>query len=144
MLLTTLPDIGRPLEFKMADSRPEVEITFERNAIATRFQSLPHIFGHARYARVTETLPDIGRSAEFKMADSRPEIEITFERNAVATRFQRVPQIFDHAQPACITADIAQHRPTTGIQNGGLKTGSTLYLRIRRPTSGSVPSVTIE
>jgi hypothetical protein len=51
------------------------------------------------------------------MADSRPEVEITFELNAIATRFQRLPHIFYIARPACVTADIARHRPTTGIQN---------------------------
>src|SRR5664279_3229081 len=50
---------------------------------------------------------------------------------------------------------IARRRPTTGIQNGGLSTGSTLYLcnRMRyqrnsnglsRPTSGNVGSVSNE
>jgi hypothetical protein len=66
------------------------------------------------------TLSDIGGLPEFKMADSKPEVEIAFERNVTATRFQNLSHIFDHARPAFVTADIARHRRTTGIQNGGL------------------------
>ena len=50
------------------------------------------------------------------------------------------PHIFDHARLTADAADIARRRPTTGIQNGGLYTGSTLYLcngmRYQRNSNG--------
>src|SRR5664279_1232801 len=50
------------------------------------------------------------------------------------------PHIFDHARLIADAADIARRRPTTGIQNGGLYTGSTLYLcngmRYQRNSNG--------
>ena len=48
MALPTLSDVVRLPKCKMAVSKPEVEITFERTGMATRFQWLPHIFDHAR------------------------------------------------------------------------------------------------
>ena len=44
----------RLTEFKMADWKPEEEISFERNEVATRFQQLPHIFDHARLRYATD------------------------------------------------------------------------------------------
>ena len=48
MPLTTRPDVGRHRELECRRRKPEVEITFERKVMATRFQRLPHIFDHAR------------------------------------------------------------------------------------------------
>ena len=48
LTLTTLPDVGRLPEFKMAAIKPEVEITFKRREMKLQFQLLPHIFDHAR------------------------------------------------------------------------------------------------
>jgi len=36
--------------------KPEVEITFERKEMATRFQRLPHIFDHARLRYATDDM----------------------------------------------------------------------------------------
>ena len=49
------------------------------------------------------------------------EAEITFERKEMATRFQSkgYPHIFDHARLRYGTDDMARHRSTPEIQNGG-------------------------
>ena len=47
MTMSTSPDVGDD-RFKMAATKPELEITFERKEISMRFQRLPHIFDHAR------------------------------------------------------------------------------------------------
>ncbi len=47
MVLSTLPDIDRHPERKMAAIKSEVEITLERKYMAMQFQRLPHIFYHA-------------------------------------------------------------------------------------------------
>jgi hypothetical protein len=104
----------------MADYKPEVEIAFERNVIATRFQSLPHIFDHARSAFVIADIARHPGTTGSQIADTKPEAEIAFARNVIATRFQSLPHIFYHARPACITTDIGRHPRTTGSQNGGL------------------------
>ncbi len=42
--------------FKMAATKPELEITFERQVMAPRFQRLPHIVDHARLHYVTANI----------------------------------------------------------------------------------------
>ena len=46
--LVTLLDIVQHQKNKMANYKPEVEITFEQKQMAKRFQRLPHIFDHVR------------------------------------------------------------------------------------------------
>ncbi len=104
----------------MADSKPEVEIAFERNAIATRFQAYTTFWTTPVLPVPLPTFSDIRGPPEIKMADSKPEVEIAFERNVIATRFQNLPHILDQARPAAVSADIARHPRITGSQNGGL------------------------
>jgi len=72
MVYTKIQDGGQ--------EKPEVEITFERQVMAPRFNGYPHIIDHARLHYVTATLPDVVRLSKFKMAAIRPEVEITFDR----------------------------------------------------------------
>ena len=62
MALATLRDIGRHMEFKMAATKPEVEIAFERKELAERCQRLSSLFrlhcvskktGHVRHVVIT-------------------------------------------------------------------------------------------
>ena len=57
-LVPTFSDVGRQPDIAMAAYKPEEVITQERIEIATKFQTLSHIFGHARLIR---TGPDIVR-----------------------------------------------------------------------------------
>jgi hypothetical protein len=69
------------------------------------------------------------RLPEFRMADCEPEVHrISGMESHWSPKFQELPHIFDHARINGDTADIARRRPTSAIQNGGLLTGSTLYL----------------
>ena len=52
MALPTRPEVGlhpeRKMSIKNRKWKPEVEINFERNELAMRFQRLPHIFDPAQ------------------------------------------------------------------------------------------------
>ena len=45
MTLPTVFDVCRLPEFKMAGSKPEVDLSQERNGLSAKFQRLPPIFG---------------------------------------------------------------------------------------------------
>jgi len=82
------------MEFKMADCKPEVEITFEYKEMAKRFQRLPHIFYHPQLDMALPTRFYISRHQEPKMSAMKLELEITFEWKEMAKRFQWLPHIF--------------------------------------------------
>jgi hypothetical protein len=68
MTLPILPDvIGWLLEFKMAATKPEAEITLKRQVIATRFQLLSP-FAAMPDLDTTLLSADVGRLPKFKLA----------------------------------------------------------------------------
>ena len=67
---STLSDVGRLPNLKMAAPKPEVKIglTIERNDLVIRFQRLPQHFATIPDTFITlPTLPDVGWLPEFKM-----------------------------------------------------------------------------
>jgi len=64
------------MKFKMADSKPEIEIHFERKEMTTRLQRFPHW----RPFWGCPTLIWHCRHPDHKTAASKPKIEITFEK----------------------------------------------------------------
>ena len=65
----------------MADCKPEVVITQERNEIEMKSQRLaPNMFDHGRLTGLVPTLSDVGRHPEIAMVAYKPEVVITLER----------------------------------------------------------------
>ena len=121
-------DFSRHSEVKVAGTKPDVEITLEKKAMATRFQRLLPTFSTTHdWGLRHRTLPDVGRHPKLKMAGSKPEAEGTFERESeMATQFQWYPHIFDYARfiiislstwPGCSTAQSKGDGNQTGIGN---------------------------
>ena len=100
----------------MADCKPEVVITQERNEIEMKSQRLPNIFDHGRLTGLVPTLSDIGRHPEIAMAAYKPEVIITLERFEISARFQRILDIFDYAQHAGAIDNVVRCRPTSDRQ----------------------------
>jgi len=80
--LPTLADIDRhgstSDDVKSSELRrykPEVKITFERKAMATRFQRLPSYFDHARLRYETADNVRHRPTPETKMSATKPEVE---------------------------------------------------------------------
>ena len=88
---------------KWRPPKPEVEITFERQAMAPDSNDYPRIIDHTRLRYVTANIPQRCRLPKSKMADIR------LERQAIAPRFQLVPHIFGLARLEYYTVDIDRH-----------------------------------
>jgi hypothetical protein len=134
MTMSMSPDIA-DYGFKMADTKPELEITFERRLFATRFHRLsPHFrprlilarhWGHClTFADVDRHRSTIADYQNSRWRTAKPEMEITFERQVMAPRFQRLSP---HYRPSPTSPCHYEHCPsssTTEIQDGGHHAGS--------------------
>jgi len=104
---------------QMAGWKPEVEITFERKEMATRFQRLPIFSTIPDSDMPMTTWPDVGRHGKRTMSmmqtGSRNNFEWKNDGNAISAAY---PHIFDYAGLRYATdewPDVGRHGIT---QNG--------------------------
>jgi len=98
LTLPTLSDVGCLPKFKMAATKPEVEIAFERREMEPRFQLLPPYYRSCRLGYDTVDIVRRRPTTKFKMAsmetgsDGRHlDFPVTSQRRAMSAVSQTCP-----------------------------------------------------